>query len=144
MNPIAYYLPIALIIVANVFYNICTKSTPESANPFLSLMMTYLVAAIFTCFLFIVTGGLERPVLSSLKELNWTSYVLGFSVVFLELGYILAYRLGWNISIGSLVANIGLAIILIPIGILCYQEVLSINHIFGIMLCVLGLIVINH
>ena len=35
------FWPIALITLANCFYNICTKSTPEQANPFLSLCVTY-------------------------------------------------------------------------------------------------------
>lgn len=39
-----YYLPVAVIIVANIFYNLCTKSMPVKANPFFCLVITYLIA----------------------------------------------------------------------------------------------------
>lgn len=142
MNEITYYLPIILIVAANVFYNICTKSTPAAANPFLSLLVTYQVAALLTLIL-MLTNGLDEGLVQSLKRLNWTSYALGIAVVALEFGYITAYRAGWNISLGSLVANISLAILLIPIGILLYKEMLTLNHLLGIALCLAGLFFIN-
>ncbi len=142
MNELSYYLPIILIVIANVFYNICTKSTPESVNPFLSLMVTYLVAALLTFFL-MLANGLNEGIIDAFKRLNWTSFALGIAVVALEFGYITAYRLGWNISIGSVVANILLAIILIPIGLLCYKEILTTNQLIGIFLCLAGLFFIN-
>jgi len=48
MKELTYYLPIALIVISNVLYNICTKSTPQTANPFLSLFITYIIAATVT------------------------------------------------------------------------------------------------
>ena len=143
MKELTFYLPIALIVISNVFYNICTKSTPQTANPFLSLLVTYVVAGLATGTLLILTGGLEKNIFTSISELNWTSYILGLCVVSLEFGYIMAYRLGWNISVGSVVANITLGIILIPVGILFYKEILTTNHLFGIALCFTGLFFIN-
>ena len=113
-----YYLPVAVIIVANIFYNLCTKSMPVKANPFFCLVITYLIAAFF-------------------------AFVLGVSLVALEFGYILLYRVGWNISIGSLVCNIILAIILLGIGLLVYREMLSARQVFGVLLCIAGLFFIN-
>jgi len=86
---------------------------------------------------------LENNVVDSLKELNWTSLVLGICVVTLEFGYITAYRYGWNISVASVVANITLGILLIPVGILFYKEILTANHLVGIGLCFAGLFFIN-
>jgi hypothetical protein len=52
-----YYIwPIILVIASNVFYNICTKSTPLGANPLVSLSVTYLVAALATGLLYFFTG----------------------------------------------------------------------------------------
>lgn len=142
MKEMTYYVPIILIIISNVFYHICSKSTPEAANPFLSLFITYLVAAFIT-FMLMLTTGMEESIAHGFKSLNWTSLALGVAVVGLEFGYITAYRVGWNISIGSVVANISLAILLIPIGILFYKEVLTTNHLVGIILCLGGLFFIN-
>ena len=85
----------------------------------------------------------EKGVIDAFRHLNWTSYVLGFAIVGLEVGYLMAYRAGWNISVGSLVANIILAIILIPVGIIIYKEGFELNKVIGALLCIAGLILIN-
>jgi len=50
----------------------------------------------------------------------------GITIVGLEVGFIQMYRAGWNISIGSLVANIILAVVLIIVGLLIYKDNISI------------------
>ena len=137
-----YVFSIIIIVVSNILYNICSKSIPEKANPFSSLFITYLTGAIITiiAFKFYKT---DKGFFQSFEDLNWTSIVLGFSIVGLEFGYMMAYRAGWNISVGSLVANIILALMLIPIGILFFKEGFGINKILGIAFCILGLIFIN-
>lgn len=137
-----YVFPIVLIVTSNIVYNVCQKSTPQSANPFSALLVTYLTAAVLTLIAspFYKT---DKGFLQSFSELNWTSLALGVAIVGLELGYLMAYRVGWNISVGSLVANILLAIMLIPIGVLFYKEGFAVTQIFGIVFCVVGLILIN-
>lgn len=137
-----YVFSIALIVTSNILYNICQKSTPEKANPFAALFLTYLVAGILSVVAFYLSKS-EKTFCQSFKELNWTSLMLGVSIVGLEFGYIMAFRAGWNISVGSLVANILLAIALIPIGILFYNEGFGSNKILGVILCIAGLILIN-
>lgn len=137
-----YVFSILLIVASNVLYNVCQKSTPESANPLSSLLVTYLTASIITviAFLFFYT---DKNFVQSLEDLNWTSIVLGVAIVGLEFGYLMAYRSGWNISVGSLVANILLAIMLIPIGMLFYQEGFSFNKTLGVVFCMIGLLLLN-
>lgn len=137
-----YVFSIILIVGSNILYNLSQKSTPEKVNPFLTLLVTYLTAAILTIIasLFYKT---DRGFFESIKDLNWTSIALGISIVGLELGYLLAYRAGWNISVGSLVANIILAIILIPIGILFFKEGFGLNKIIGVAFCIFGLVLVN-
>ncbi|MPM93590.1 hypothetical protein SDC9_140730 [bioreactor metagenome] len=137
-----YVFSIALIVLSNVLYNVCQKSTPESANPFVALLFSYLTAAVLTVIAFIVNSA-DKTLLESIKELNWTSVALGISIVGLEFGYLMAYRSGWNISVGSLVANILLAIMLIPVGIIFYKEGFAFNKLLGVVFCLVGLILIN-
>ncbi len=137
-----YVFSIGLIVASNVFYNICQKSISAKVNPLLSLLITYLTAAALTVIALIFSKT-EKGLLNEFKELNWASFVLGFSIVGLELGYLFAYRAGWNISVGSLVANILLAIMLIPIGILLYKESFEITKVLGVVFCIIGLILIN-
>ncbi|MBC7960015.1 MAG: EamA family transporter [Vallitaleaceae bacterium] len=137
-----YIFSIVLIVASNVMYNICQKSTPRDANPFSALLVTYATAAVLTLIAsqFYKT---DKSFVASFKDLNWTSVVLGVAIVGLEFGYLLAYRAGWNISIGSLVANILLALMLIPIGIFFYKEGFEPHKIIGVGLCIAGLVVIN-
>ena len=137
-----YVFSIVLIVASNILYNICQKSTPQKANPFSALIITYLTAAILT-FIVIMFYKTDKGFFESFKELNWTSIVLGVSIVGLEFGYLMAYRSGWNISVGSLVANIILALMLIPIGILFFKEGFELNKILGSAFRIIGLILIN-
>lgn len=84
-------LPIAVVVLANCFYNIVTKKTPGDANAFLSLGVTYTVAAIFSFLVFFI-GNWNSKIPEEIKKLNWTSLALGVVIVGLELGYVLAYR----------------------------------------------------
>jgi len=136
-----YFLPLVLIVVSNVAYNVTQKDTPHDANPFGALLITYIVAAVITAAcMFLFKSQWE---ISFVKNTNWTSYILGFAIVGLEVGYLLLYRAGWNISVGSLVANIILALLLIPIGLIFYKESMNASKIFGIVLCLVGLYFVN-
>lgn len=137
-----YILPIVLIVLSNVVYNICQKSTPHAANPYVALLATYLTAALLTVVIYQFNKG-EKGFWQALGDLNWTSLVLGVAIVGLELGFLLAFRVGWNISLGSLVSSSIVAMVLIPIGILFYHEGFELNKIIGVVLCLVGLILIN-
>jgi drug/metabolite transporter (DMT)-like permease len=123
-------------------YNISQKSTPKDANLFSGLIVSYLVATIVTIILSMFFKA-EKSIIHSFSNIHWTSIALGVSIVGVEFGYLLAYRAGWNISIGSLLANILLALMLIPVGIIFYKEGFEINKLLGIILCIVGLIIIS-
>ncbi|MEG2174797.1 MAG: EamA family transporter [Oscillospiraceae bacterium] len=134
--------PIALVVVANVIYNICTKATPAGAQPFAALAVTYAVATLVSMTLYFFFNT-EQNLLLDLRRLNWSSLMLGVSVVALEFGYIQVYRVGWNISIGSLVANIALAIALLIVGLLFYHEQISARKMLGAALCLAGIVLVG-
>ncbi|HEY45213.1 MAG TPA: hypothetical protein G4O14_00365 [Anaerolineae bacterium] len=78
-----------------------------------------------------------------IKKVNWVSIALGIAIVGVEVGYLLAYRAGWQISLGAIVSNVAVAVLLLPIGILLFREKLSTVNYVGIVLCVLGLVMTN-
>ena len=112
---ISYLWPLFLVIISNTFYNICTKSTPQNIQPFASLTLTYLVSAGISLILFFVFSE-DKNLLAEMSKANWATYVLGIVLVLLEVGWIYMYRVGWKISVASVVANIGLACTLLQIG----------------------------
>lgn len=129
-------------MASNVAYNIIVKETPGKANPFLSLVVTYLAGAAIT-FVFYLVSAKNQSILQNFRQLNWTSYALGAAIVGLEAGYIYLYRAGWQISVGSLAANIALAVALLAVGALMYKEVIRVTQGIGVVLCLAGLVCIN-
>lgn len=137
-----YYFAILLVVFSNTFYHICQKSTPSGMHPVLSLMVTYLTAAAF-CLLLLPFFPLKDGIASSLKKMNWASIALGVSIVGLEMGFLLAYRSGSNISSTQFVTTILVALFLVPIGVLFYHEKLSLINIAGILMCIGGFLLMN-
>lgn len=134
--------PILIVILSNTFYNICMKSMPNDVNPFGALMITYIAAAIISAIIFIYMVG-PSDVAFEISKLNWTSIILALAIVGLEVGYVFVYRAGWTVSTASVVANIGLACVLVAVGYFLYRENVSFNQILGIIVCMIGLILIN-
>ncbi len=118
------------------------KSMPNDVNPFGALMVTYIVSAIITAIIFVF---MVKPsnVVFELSKVNWTSIVLALVLVGLEVGYVFVYRAGWGVSTASVVANIGLACVLLVVGFFLYKENVSIKQIIGIFVCMFGLVLIN-
>lgn len=136
------YWPILLAVFADVFYQISAKSTPETLNPFASLTITYLVgAAVSAIIYFIVSGG--GNLISELKEINWTTFVLGLAIVGLEAGSIYMYKVGWNMNTGYIVKALILGMVLIAVGYFLYKEQVTMTKAVGIAVCLLGLVLIN-
>ena len=115
---------------------------PSEVNPYGALMVTYFVAAIISAIIFAYAVG-PTNVGSEISKVNWTSIILALAIVGLEVGYVFVYRVGWSLSTASVVANIGLACVLIVIGYFLYRENVSSNQILGIIVCMIGLILIN-
>ena len=139
---IRMWWPIALIVFSNIFYNICSKQTPDGIHPLAALTVTYLVSAVACGILFYVLtpGG---KLLQEYKSLNWTSYVLGLALVGLEAGSMYMYKAGWNINAGHLVHSSILAVLLVFVGYLLYNETISLQKVLGIFLCLAELFLIN-
>ncbi len=136
-----YLFSIVIIVISNLVYHISQKSTPEKLNPFLTLFITYIVATIITGLLLIFVKP-DKGFSNSLKDVKWTAFALGVAIVGLEVGYLIAYRSGWNISLCSLVSNTTVALLLIPIGFLFYGEHIPPLKMIGIILSITGLVFI--
>ena len=75
----SYIWPIALVVLSNVVYQLCTKSAPEDLNPLASLTVTYLVGAAVSAVMFYALGG--KSLVQEYYRLNWVPFVLGISLV---------------------------------------------------------------
>ena len=138
-----YVWPIALVILSNVAYQICAKSMPSNMNPMASLAVTYCVGAVISAVLFFALNRGES-IIKELGKINWAPFVFGIVLVGLEVGWIYAYRAGWQVSTAQIVQSAFLAVALIFVGTLRYKETLSWNKIVGVAICLVGLVFINY
>ena len=140
---VAYSWPIALVVLSNTLYQICAKSVPEGMNPLASLTITYLIGAAVSCALYYILNR-DANLFREIRQTNWAPIVLGIVVVGLEVGFIYAFRAGWQISMAQIVSSAVLAVILIFVGYLLYHEAITWNKIVGIIVCLAGLVLINY
>lgn len=136
------YLGIGLAVVSNVLYHIFQKSIPSNINPLVTLVVTYLTAAI-ACLLALPFFQGNGSGIAFYKQIHWASIALGFSIIGLEAGFLLAYRAGWKISLAAGVANVVVAALLVGVGLLFYREQLTLQNIIGVVLCLVGLLLIQ-
>ena len=139
----SYIWPIALVVLSNTLYQICAKSVPEGMNPLASLTVTYLIGAAVSCAMYYILNR-DANLIREIRQTNWAPIVLGIVVVGLEVGFIYAFRAGWQISMAQIVSSAVLAVILIFVGYLLYHEAITWNKIVGIIVCLAGLVLINY
>lgn len=136
-----FYFPFALVVGGGVLYHLAQKSIPQGMNPFFATICAYLIG-IALCTICAVFYPAGKGFVESAKESNWAVLALGFGVAAIELGFLLAYRAGWRISIATIAANVAMTAILIPVGVLVFRDQLSVRNIVGLAFCILGLFLV--
>lgn len=111
-------------------------------DPFAAVFINYVVAATAAFILWMVMGQ-EKNLMVQIGKLNWAPIVMGLTITAVEVASVFMYKLGWNISIGTTIVNIALAVVLAVIGVLFYKETLSMQQLVGIGFCIAGVIVMS-
>jgi drug/metabolite transporter (DMT)-like permease len=131
-------LSMTMTVVANIGYHLCQKAIAPNANPLLSLMIAYLTGLVLTLVAlpFYPSSG---SWLAQIKATNWATFGLGATIVIIELGFLLAYRAGWNLNAAALFSNAIVAVLLVPVGIAFYREEITVPKGIGIVLSLAGI-----
>lgn len=140
MSVFLFWWPIGLLLVAHTVYQVSAKSVPEAMDPFAAVFFNYVVAACAAFVLWMVMGQ-EKNLAVQLGKMNWAPVVMGLTITAVEVASVFMYKLGWNISVGTTIVNIALAVVLAVIGVMFYKEVLTTQQLMGIGLCIAGVIV---
>ena len=61
----------------------------------------------------------------------------------LDLGFLFLYRSGFEVSLGALVTQSAAALLLLAIGVTVFGERLSPTNVLGLVLCLVGLWLVN-
>lgn len=139
---VLFYSSILLALAAMTLYHLVLKVTPSDVNPAISLIVTY-ATCILLCLGLLLFFPLKSSLVAAFRQLNWTSFGLAFALVGLEVGFLLAYRAGWNVSMASIVVSVAVAVLLVPVGLLLFKETLSPLNVIGVLVCIAGFVMVN-
>lgn len=137
----AFYLPFALTVGGMLFYHLSQKSIPKEINPFHVTILAYVIGIIMCAVCAFAYPG-KKAIVESLRESNWAVFILGLAAASIELGFLLAYRAGWRISLAAVASNVTVTILLVPIGVVIFKDHLSLRNILGLVFCILGLVLV--
>ena len=114
------------------------KSVAPGAHPIISLVIFYLVAALATLPLFWLFP-MADTLAAEMAKLNWAVAGVALSIVLIEIGFLLAYRTGGELSTAFVTTAAVVAISTLAIGVLFFGELISIARIGGVALCLAGI-----
>ena len=138
----AKWIPVILMIVANTLYSVTAKVTPTDVDTFASVSLTYRVCIVYALIMFFITSS-NKNYFKEIKKANWTAPVLGACLVCLEVSTILLFRVGWELSVGLLLAYVLLAVVLVILGRVVYKEKLTTKRIIGIVISLAGVVLVG-
>ncbi|PYS68949.1 MAG: hypothetical protein DMF69_18535 [Acidobacteria bacterium] len=137
----SFYAPFAITVGGMLLYHLSQKSIPKEMNPFHATAIAYLTG-IVVCLVLGFTYSSNRSFSGSLKTTNWAVLGMGIGAAAIEVGFMLAYRAGWKISLTAVATNVAATAVLIPIGLFAFREHLSPRNFLGIAFCLLGLLLV--
>jgi uncharacterized membrane protein len=133
---------LVIAVLATFGYHLVIKLTPGTVNPLVSLAVTYAaVTVLFSVAAVLVPDG--APLRESLRQVNWTALALAGAIIGLDLGFLLLYRSGFDVSLGQIVTQSAAALLLIGVGVAVFRERLTVTNVAGIALCIAGLWLIS-
>jgi multidrug transporter EmrE-like cation transporter len=131
-----------IAIVSTFGYHLVIKLTPGTVNPLVSLAVTYAaVTVLFSVAAVLVPDG--APLREAVRQVNWTALALAVMIIGLDLGFLLLYRSGFDLSLGQIVTQSAAALLLIGVGVAVFRERLTVTNVAGIALCIAGLWLIS-
>jgi len=133
---------LVIAILSTFGYHLVLKLTPGTVNPLLSLAVTYAaVTVLFSLAAVLVPDTV--PLRESLRQVNWTALALAGVIICLDVGFLLLYRSGFDLSLAQITTQSAAALLLIGVGVAVFRERLTLANLAGIVLCVAGLWLIS-
>jgi hypothetical protein len=148
MKPELLFL--ALATVGVVIYQLAQKCVPPAVNPMAMLMAAYSVAML-VCLValpLMPTTGPGNPWRMAFAGLAqgpgpWVALALGVGVLLIEVGFLLAFRVGGSLQWAGVAVNGTASLLLIPIAITVFREAFSLPKALGILLVLAGLALLS-
>lgn len=137
-------LLIALMIAfsGQVLYHFCQKVVAPNLHPVLALIAFYVVAAIASLPLFLMLP-MDKAVSEQFAEINWAVIGVGIAIVLIEVGFLLAYRAGGELSSAFVYTSAAVACTLLALGVMIHAETVNASKLAGIAFSLLGIYLLS-
>jgi len=135
-------IALAIAVSGQVLYHVSQKSIPAGANPVVSLLVFYLLAALLTLPL-LFFYPLESGISTELSKMNFSVAAVALSIVLIEIGFLLAYRTGGELSNTFVMTGGIVAASMLFIGAIAFNEAVTVRKIAGILFCAAGIALIG-
>jgi drug/metabolite transporter (DMT)-like permease len=136
-----FVLSMVVLVLSAATYQLAAKFIPHTLSPWHVLTIVYVIGVVLSVIAgFIDTGG--KTLWETVRASNWAVFVLGFAVVGIEAGYLLAFRSGWKLNVTGVFSNAAAAVLLLPIGVLILKERMTTLNIVGVFVAIIGLFLI--
>jgi multidrug transporter EmrE-like cation transporter len=129
--------PPLLVIGGSLLYHIAAKSVPKTIAPLAALIGVYFTALVASVVAFTIASRASASPMSAIG--HPTVAAVGLGVLMIELGFLLTYRAAWPVSVASVMMNGIVAVLLLPVGAALFGEAITAVRVAGVMLCLLGL-----
>jgi drug/metabolite transporter (DMT)-like permease len=141
-------LALALATVGNVLYHLAQKLVPPTVRPMAVLMVAYAVAFLLSALALVVWQPAGQPLRQAFAGLGSgpglrVALVLGLGVLLIEVGFLLAYRVGGSLQWSGVAVNGLSALVLIPVAVALFKESFSLTKVLGIALVLGGMALIT-
>jgi drug/metabolite transporter (DMT)-like permease len=139
----SYFLAPMLVVLGMVVYQVSQKTTDQDANPFVVIIMAYSIGIAACVGGYFFLPRQDAALVPMMRTVVWPAIGIGLGAAAIEIGFMLAYRAGWNLSLLPISATVCGTAVLMLIGLIAFRESLSIEKIVGVLLCVGGLVLIT-
>jgi drug/metabolite transporter (DMT)-like permease len=114
-------------------------------GPVINFMIsTQAVVVTALCFLLTYLIVTKYDFHNILKDLNYQSFLVGIAAMFADYGLIILYNSGWKISTLNITYSISTFLILLFVGMLFFNEHMTITKLLGVAVCSVAILLINH
>lgn len=137
-----FYLSAALAIFATVGYHTFIKKISPDIHPLVSIVAIYIFVLVLSlaALPFVLT---RQDIALHATKVGWVQLGVALAVIGMELGFLLMYRYGWDLSLGNVVTGVFINIVLATIGVVFLKEQLSVINMLGIVMCIAGVAMVG-
>ena len=95
----------------------------------------------YACIALLVQGR-GSSLRSLFQHVNWTALAFGGCLVLMDFSTIWLFKAGWNLSIGSVLMYVLIAIALVLVGRVFYRERITPWRAAGVACCIVGIVLL--